>query len=116
MGVTSEAWVVLLTTGVGLFEGLTAGVEAACGGGKAMGWVDTIGISLILGGRTSVSTSLELSSSLVQPHLLVIFAPSQYTAYTIPLPLSTPNIAVWYSLSHSGMCINVKGKLSLDIS
>ena len=45
MGVTTEDLVALLTIGVGLFEGLTAGVEAACGGGKAMGWVDTIGIS-----------------------------------------------------------------------
>ena len=94
MGVIVEGWAVLLVTGVGLLEGLTSCVKAASGGGKAMGCVDTIGVSLGLGGRASDSSSLELSLLLIQPHFFVIFAPSLYTAYTIPLPQSTLNMAV----------------------
>ena len=37
MGVITDALVTLLATGVGLFEGFTAGVEAPCSREKAMG-------------------------------------------------------------------------------
>ena len=100
MGITTEAWAALLTIRVGLFEGLTAGIEAACGGGKVLGWVDTIGISLVLGGKIS-DVSLELTSSLIQPRLLVIFTPSKYTAYTIPIGIVCSTTAHSFTVTSS---------------
>ena len=86
LGVITDAWVTLPTTGVDLFEGFTASVEAAHGGGKTMGCVAISSNSLVLGGITSHSVSLELPSSLIHPLLLVIFAPSWYTVYIILFP------------------------------
>ena len=45
MGDIAEGWAPLTVTGVGLLEEFTAGVKAACGGGKAMGCVDTTDVS-----------------------------------------------------------------------
>ena len=53
MGVITDAWVTLPTTRVDLIEGFTTGVEPALGGGKAMGCVDIISNSMVLGGITS---------------------------------------------------------------